>query len=149
MGRRDALTKGLAITGTVLIWIPLLLPVVFGLARYARAHMFQVDYLMPAELSPVVALGGGLILWAALRARSRQKLTGWGLGVALVALVVSQVIAVVTGLASGESEAVGWRWALVVGVYALYPLALILVGVGGVLLLRDLFGVSQSASAGA
>lgn len=149
MGKRDALAKGLAVAGTVLIWIPLLLPLVFALARYARAHRFQVDYLMPAELFPIVAIGGGLLLWAALRARSRQKLIGWALGVGLVALIVSQVLAVVTGLASGESEAVGWRWALVAGVYGLYPLALILVGVGGVLLLRDLYGVSRSASAGA
>ncbi len=104
---------------------------------------------MPAELFPIVAIGGGLLLWAALRARSPQKVIGWGLGAGLVALIVSQVLAVVTGLASGESEAVGWRWALVVGVYALYPLALILVGVGGVSLLRDLYRVSQSASTGA
>jgi hypothetical protein len=144
MQKRDALTKGLALAGTVLIWIPLALPFLFAFARYARARMFQVDYLMPAELFPIVAIGACLLLWAALRARSRHKLIGWGMGIAMAALIGSQALAIVTGLASGETEPVGVRWTLVVGLYALYPLALVLIGVGGVFLLRDLFGRRQS-----
>jgi hypothetical protein len=149
MPKRDALTKGLAIAGTVLIWIPLLLPILFGLARYTRAGIFRVDYLMPAELFPIVAIGGCLILWAALRARSRQRLIGWGIGIAVAALIGSQALAVVTGLASGETEPVGIWWALVVALYALYPLALVLIGVGGASLLGGLFKVPGSASVSA
>ncbi|MCX6070857.1 MAG: hypothetical protein NTU91_08375 [Chloroflexi bacterium] len=146
MQKRDGLTKGLAIAGTVLIWIPLVLPFLLAFARYARARMFQVDYLMPAELFPIVAIGACLLLWAALRARSRRKLIGWGIGIAIAGLIGSVALAEVTGLASGETEPAGVWWALVLALYALYPLALILIGVGGVLLLRDLFKTPRSPS---
>ena len=52
----------------------------------------------------------------------------------------------VTGLASGETEPGGWQWVLVLASLAIYSLALAAVGVGGILLLRDLFkgqGASQ------
>jgi peptidoglycan/LPS O-acetylase OafA/YrhL len=97
------------------------------------------DYLMPAELFPLALAGGCLLIWAALRARSRR-----GLGIAAGLLVVGQVLAVVTGLASGETEPAGWQWALVLASIAGYSLALVVVGVGGLLLLRDLFKPPQS-----
>ncbi len=53
------------------------------------------------------------------------------------------MLAVVTGLASGETEPVGWWWALVVASIAVYSLALVAIGVGGVLLLSDLFKPSR------
>ena len=101
--------------------------------------MFRFDYLMPAELFPVALSGGGLLLWAALRARTRRKLIPWGLGCAVGLLVGGQGLAFATGLASGEIEPVGWWWALVLGAIISYALALVAIGVGGVLLLRDLF----------
>ena len=94
---------------------------------------------MPAELFPVALVGGGLLIWAALRARSRRRIIGWGLGVAVGSLVGGQALAVVTGLASGETEPTGWWWALVLTSIVVYALALVVIGVGGVMLLRDLF----------
>jgi hypothetical protein len=106
--------------------------------------MFRFDYLMPAELFPVALAGGLLLIWAALRARSRQRLIGWGLVIAAGLLVGGQALAVVTGLASGETEPVGLWWALVLASLVIYTLALVDMGVGGVLLLRDLFRTSRS-----
>jgi hypothetical protein len=146
MGKRDAHTKGLAIAGTVLVCLPVLLPFVLSLVLFIRARMLRFDYLAPAEVFPVAFVGMCLLLWSALRARSRQKLVGWGLGIALAALIGSQALAIVTGLASGETEPVGIWWTLVLGCYALYPLALVVIGIGGVLLLRDLFKVPRSPS---
>lgn len=100
--------------------------------------MLRFDWLMPAELFVVALVGGGALLWAAIRARSRRALIGWSLGIAVVSLVGSQALAVVTGLASGATEPAGWPWALVVALLALYSLALVAMGVGGVLLIRDL-----------
>jgi hypothetical protein len=54
-------------------------------------------------------------------------------------LVGGQVLAVVTGLASGEAEPAGGRWTVVLASIVVYSLALVAMGVGGVLLLRDLF----------
>jgi len=145
MEKKGILTKSLAIVGTVLVWIPILAPAFFSAALLTQARIFRFDYLMPAELFPVALVGGFLLLWAALRARSRRGLIGGSLGGAAVLLVGSQALAVVTGLASGETAPTGWPWALVLSLLALYVLALVVMGVGGVLLLRDLFKVARSA----
>jgi hypothetical protein len=139
MENKGTLTKILAITGTVLVWFPLLAPVLLSVVLFVQAGMFRMDYLMPAELFPVALGGGLLLLWAAIRARSRRAVIGWGLGIAVGLLFGSQALAVVTGLASGEIEATGWQWALVLGSLIVYILALIAVGVGGILLLKDLY----------
>lgn len=136
VSKRDGLTKGLAGVGTVLIWIPIVLPVLFGALRYASARLLRVDYLMPGELFPIVAVGAVLLLWSAIRARAQRKLVGWTAGIGAVTLVVSQAVAIATGLASGDAEPDGWTLALVLGLYAIYPLAVIALGVGGVRLLR-------------
>ena len=139
MEKKGILTKILAIVGTVLVWFPILAPVLLSVAAITKERMFRFDYLMPAELFPVALVGGGLLIWAALRARSRQRLIGWGFGIAVGLLIGGQVLAVVTGLASGETEPTGWPWALVLGSLGGYSLSLLVIGIGGVLLVRDLF----------
>lgn len=143
MEKKGVLTKILAIAGTVLVWFPILAPVLLSVAVIIKERMFRFDYLMPAELFPAILAGGGLLIWAALRARSRRGIIGWGLGSAVGLLVGGQALAVVTGLASGETEPAGWWWALVLASIVVYSLALVVIGVGGVLLLRDLFKPSR------
>jgi hypothetical protein len=143
MKENDVLTRILAIAGTVLAWFPILAPVLFSIAALLREGVFRFDYLMPAELFPAALVGGGLLLWAALRARSRRGLIGWSLGIAIGLLVGGQMLAVVTGLASGRTEATGWWWAPVLASIVVYTLALAAIGVGGILLLRDLSRLSQ------
>jgi hypothetical protein len=143
MKNKSLLTKILAIAGTVLVWFPILAPLFFALERLVRAHRFMLDYLMPAELFPAVLVGGALLLWAALRMRTHRRLTAWALGAAVLLLVASQGLAVLTGLANGETEATGWRWALVFGFIMAYNLAVIVLGVGGIMLLRQLFKAAE------
>jgi hypothetical protein len=139
MEKKDGFTKGLAITGTALVWFPILAPIVLAFVALATMGQFLFDYLMPAELFPSALLGGTLLVWAAIRERSRLGLVAWGLGGAAGLLVGTQALAVVTGLASGASEPSGWRWALVTGGLVAFVAALIVLGIGGILLLRDLF----------
>jgi hypothetical protein len=139
MGKKDILNKILAIIGTLLVWVPILAPVLFSAVRLFTRPVFQIDYLMPAELFPLVLLGGGLLLWAAVLRKKFQRLIGWSLVSTLVLLAGSQGLAVVTGLASGRAEPGGWQWALVLVALAAYILAVGLIGVGGALLLWDLF----------
>ena len=139
MEKKNILTKVLAITGTVLVWFPILAPIILTTILLIVERIFRFDYLMPAELFPFALVGSGLLLWAALRAHSRTKLIGWGLGIAILMLFGGQGVAVLTGLASGEIEPIGWIWWLVLASLAIYSLALIFVGAGGALLLRDLF----------
>jgi MFS family permease len=146
MENKGVLTKILAIAGTVLVWLPILAPILFSTIRFIQRQMFQFDYLMPAELG-LFAFGGGiLLLVAAIRARSHVKLIGWGLGIALAFVVGGQAIAMVTGLASGATEPTGWQWMLVLGSLAAYSLAIVAIGVGGILLLRDVFKPDQIAT---
>lgn len=149
MEKRDVLTKVLAVAGTLLVWFPLLLPIALGVMRFASERGFRLDYLMPAELFPVALVGSGMLLWAAWRAGARRRVIGWGLAAAVVFLVGGQALAVVTGLASGAVEAAGWQWGLVLISIAVYTLALVMVGVGGLLLLRDLFASPGAPAASA
>jgi lipid-A-disaccharide synthase-like uncharacterized protein len=139
MGKTDALTRVLAVVGTVLAWLPLVAPFLFSAMFLVQARQLRFDYLMPAEFFPLALLGGALLLWAGLRARSRVRLIGAALAMAAALLLGVQAFAQVSGLASGAVEAVGWRWAVVLLALAGYSLALVAVGVGGVLLLRDVF----------
>ncbi len=144
MRRKSGLTKTLAIIGTALVWLPILAPVLLSVAVVIMYRVFRFDFLMPAELFPAILVGGGLLIWAALRAHSHWRLIGWGLGIAIGLLVGAQTLAVVTGLASGETEPAGWWWGLVLALTAVFSLAIVVVGVGGVLLLRDLFKTPRS-----
>src|SRR4030042_2347028 len=101
MEKRDTLSKILAFAGTVLVWLPILAPVVFVVIRLVQAGRFLFDYLMPAEVFPVVLLGGCLLAWAAWRARSHRKLIGWSLGLTGGLLLGAMGLAVGTGVASG------------------------------------------------
>jgi hypothetical protein len=139
MGKRDGLTKFLAIAGTVLIWLPLLAPVFFGAIRLIQSGRFHFDYLMPFELFPVELLGGILLIWAAFRAKSQKKLIGWSFVAAILLLAGFSALAVVTGLSSGESEATGLNWGLTLALIILSLLGLVTTGIGGILLIKDLY----------
>lgn len=137
MNQRSPLTRVLALLGTIAVWLPILFMLLTGVIGSIRARAFRMDYLIPAELFPIVLAGGGLLLWAAFRARRRRRLIGWSCVSAVAALILSQGLAVVTGLASGETPAEGWPYILVLSLLAIYDLAVVAIGVGGVLLLRD------------
>ena len=87
---KSVFTKILAIVGTVLVGLLILVPILLGIVSLFQDGRFRLDYLMPAELFPLVLVGGGLLLWAALRQRRFRGLIGWGLGSAVILLVGSQ-----------------------------------------------------------
>ncbi|MBI9050266.1 MAG: hypothetical protein JEZ00_12660 [Anaerolineaceae bacterium] len=138
-GDKSAFTKILAVIGTVLIWLPILIPIFFnGLFIFSEGQ-FLFDYLMPVELFAFALVGAGFLIWAAIRAKSKQSIIGWGLGIATATVICAQGLAVLSGLASGRTAATG-LWILIVLIFlVIYILALILSGLGGILLLRDLF----------
>jgi hypothetical protein len=139
MENKGILTKVLTVTGTVLVWTPILFTIATSVIGTIYSRMLRCDYLMPAELFPIALVGALLLLWASQRARSHKKLIGWGLVTAVVFLIGGQALAVISGLASGEVGPTGWAWALVVASIALYSLALIEIGIAGVLLWRKIY----------
>lgn len=137
MQKRDGLSKGLAIAGTVLVWFPILATLGFsGLRGFTR-----LDWLMPAELFPAVAAGAALLLWASIRAHSRRALVAWGIGIAAVSIVGGMLITSVSGLASGavEPEEARLAWGAALAMIGLYTASIVELGVSGALMLRDLF----------
>lgn len=139
MKKVNIFTRVLAILGTVLAWFPIFMPVSFSILRLAQTGSFHYDFLMPAEFFLVAFSGGILLWWSAHRAAVRHGLITWGLGVAVFSVVAGQLLAVFSGLASGETEPTGLAWMLVLTSLAIYTLALVVTGLGGVLLLRTLF----------
>lgn len=139
MENKNLLTKVLAIAGTVLVWFPIVAPILLSMILFAAERRFLLDYLMPAELFLFALVGSGLLLWATLRVHSRVKFILSGMGIAILMLVGVQWFAEATGLASGATEPTGWLWGIATAGLAIYSLGLILVGTGGLLLLRDLF----------
>jgi hypothetical protein len=143
MPNKGRFTKILALAGTALAWFSLLAPLFLSLVGFVDSRVFRLDYLMPAELYPFALVGGGLLLWAAMRMGSHRGLIGASLGGSAVFLIGTQVLAVVTGLASGENAAAGWRWILVLAGMAIFTLMLIITGLGGIVLIRELFKNSR------
>lgn len=139
MPRTNLITRLLALAGTALVWFPLLMPVVLALVVAFIAREVHFDYLMPAELFPLALVGSALLIWAALRSHAHRRLIVGGFVLAIALLVGGQALAVVTGLASGDIASSGWPLFVVLGSVIAYGLALTAVGVGGLLLLRDLF----------
>lgn len=136
---RDTFTRILAVGGTVMVWFSLLAPVFLTAAFFLQEGLLRFDFLMPAELFPVALAGSACLVWGSLRAGRRRALIGGGMAAAMASLVAAQLSAVMTGLASGEREPTGWPWALALGGILGYSAALIVVGAGGILLVRDLF----------
>ena len=130
MEKKDALAKGPAMVGTVLVWIPVLAPVILGFISLAMDGIYRFDYLMPAELGIMVFIGGALLLWGAFRARSRQGIVIWAFSIAAIAVIVL--------ITFGDVVPGSWEWMVVIGLLISYSLAIVAMGIGGIFLLRDL-----------
>jgi hypothetical protein len=139
MTNKGGFTKIQAILGTILVWLPILMPVFFSISRLIQTGHFNFDFLMPAEMFVFVLAGAGLLLWAAIRAQAWLKLIGWSLGIAIGALLAGSLLTMATGLASGETELEGFYWIVLIAPLAIYSLGLVIAGVGGVLLVLELF----------
>lgn len=139
MENKGVLTKILAIAGIVLVWFPILTPILLTTILYIQEQVFRLDYLVPAELFLSFLIGGGILLWAVLQVHSHAQWIGWSLGIAVILLFGGQLIAVVTGLANGITEPAGGWWAVVVASLVIYIVAILETGIGGILLLRDVF----------
>ena len=149
MENKNRFTRLIASVGTMLVLFPVVMPVLLLLASLVTGQGFNFDYLMPAELFPSALAGGALLLWASLRARLRRKLIAWSLGAAIGLPFVGQALAVVTGLASGDTPPES-GWVVVIwAALAAYTAALVALGVGGVLLVRDVFRSAGSSATAA
>lgn len=126
----------------ILIWLPLLAPVMFSLIALISRGVFHIDYLMPAELSLLEAIGGIMLLWVAFTENYQKKLVGWSVAIAVVSLVGGQAFAEISGVATGAVK--DWQLQLTMGAIAVYTLSIIALGIGAVRLFKKVFYSTSS-----
>ena len=137
MDKKSRFSWWLALRATILLWFPFAVLVVFSVSRLilTGSLMFNgvlmVDYLIPAELFLVVAVGALLLLWAAIRAKKMLVEVIIGCVLGLIGLGLGQGMAVWTGLAHGDTEPTGWPWITVLGLIILYDLAVVFLAIVG------------------
>ena len=137
--QKSALTKIFAISGAVLLWAPILFMFVTAIVGSIAGKALLFDYLMLAELFPLVALGLVLLVLASLLARTFRKWFGWGGVAALVALTGGQLFASASGLASGAIEPAGAVFAVVISAIVVYNVIVVALAVLAIVLIRRLF----------
>lgn len=137
--QKSALTKIFAISGAVLLWAPILFMFVTAIVGSIAGKTLLFDYLMLAELFPLVALGLVLLVLASLLARTFRKWFGWGGVAALVALTGGQLFASASGLASGAIEPAGAVFAVVISAIVVYNVIVVALAVLAIVLIRRLF----------
>lgn len=142
MNKKLIFIKILAVTGNIIVWLINLAPFIFSAITLFVSREFRFDYLIPAELFPFAFIAGGLLLWSSLLKHSYQKLICWSYAVAFGSLVLGQILAMVTGLASGDINPSGWPYMVVMASIIIYVLGLILEGIGGLLLLKRVYSKS-------
>ena len=109
MKKGNILKKVLAVSGTVLVFLPLLSTVAIAVIHSLSVGRFQLDYLMPAELFFVVFIGALLLLWAALWARLYRPHIAIGFSCVVLLFFAMQAVAFISGLASGKTAPDGGR----------------------------------------
>ena len=137
--QKTALTKVFAVSGTVVLWAPILFLFVTAIVGSIAGKALLFDYLMLAELFPIVALGLILLVLASLLSRTFRKWFGWGSVAALAALTAGQIFASVSGLASGALAENGAAFAVVIVSIVFYNIIVVALAILGILLIRRLF----------
>ena len=145
MSKGRGLTRGLAIAGTVLVWLPLVCsPVLVMLMGPQAIRVRDVGTFLlvlgvgASDLYPLALVGGCLLMWAAVRARSHRWAIGLGLGAQITDLAVMQVRNAMMA-SGGPAASTSWpEWATSVSVSALWA-GWIVAAVAGVSLVCALF----------
>lgn len=141
--QKNALIKIFAIAGTVMLWAPILFMFLTAIFGSIARKMLLFDYLMLAEMFPIVALGLVLLIFTTLLTRTFRKWFGWGSVAALVALVACNLVAVASGLASGTTPPSGPFFILVNASIIVFNLLVIALAVLAIVLLRRIFQKKQ------
>ncbi len=133
MEKKKTFSLILAITGTTLVWLPVIFMVITGIVGSISAHQLLVDYMLPAELGFMVIVGAATLLWAAIRERSYIKPIAITAGLALLMIVGCSGVAAISGLASGRVTEAQAPLALTVSMALLigYDLMVVLLGLFG------------------
>jgi hypothetical protein len=137
--QKSALTKIFAVAGAVLLWAPILFMFLTAIVGSIARKSLIMDYLLLAEVFPIVALGLVLLVLATLLSRSFRKLIGWGSAAALLALVATNIVAAATGLASGAIKPEGAPLIATNICIAIFDILILVLAILAIFLLKHIF----------
>ena len=137
--QKSALAKIFAVSGTLLLLAPILFMLVTAVVGSIADQRLLFDYLMLAELFPIVALGLVLLVLGSITSRVLPKWIGWTSAAALILLAVSLIFAQASGLSSGAQSMQSGAFVLVIIGIALYNLLIVGIAILGILLVKKLF----------
>ncbi len=140
---KSTLSKVFAISGTALVWLPVLFMFLTAIIGSISRGMLLFDYLMLAELFFIVLAGAVLLLAAGILSKTLAKWFVWSSAAAVLSLAATQLIAVVSGLAHGDREPSGFIFGVVIGMIVLYNLLVIGIGILGILLIKQLYAKKE------
>lgn len=138
MKKKVRLLRILVYIGAACIWLPLITPLIFSIIHLFMTGSLMIDYLMPAELLPMVLVGGVLFTYIAFRIRSHRLIISLSAAGTVLLFLAISVAASLTGLASGANEPEGWRLFLVMSLLAGYIIDVIVLGLGGISLIKHM-----------
>lgn len=106
--------------------------------------MVRFDYLLIGEMFPLILLGGGLIIGAAIREKRFWKLL-LSLYISAIGLLFgSQGLAIQVGIASGARPAEGFWWIMVLGGIILYSLLSLVLAIYSAILFKGIIHPKQT-----
>lgn len=143
LGKKGPLTKILAIAGTLLVCFAIVTPILTFADVLAADRVGQFDYLTSVGLFPFAVVGALLLVLSEMQSSLRAEISRTGFSLVIITQVLR--LGLSRGVAAGVIELAGLWWALAFMLYAVYFLALVALGVCGVLLLRESFKGSSSA----
>lgn len=137
--QKSALSKIFSVAGAILLWAPILFMFATAIFGSIAGKTLLFDYLMLAELFPLIAFGLVLLVLTSLMTHLYRKWFGWGALAALVTLSAGQVFATVSGLASGALVEHGAIFAIVIATILVYNLVIIALAILSLVLIKQLF----------
>lgn len=135
--KNPVISKVLAIVGTALSLFPIAFMLFTSVVGSIDEGRFLMDYMFPAELGFVIAIGAVILLfsaWASPADRKRVLIAG---GAAIVLFVLVIVVAMASGI-DDTPEPSGFFFGLVIALLILYDLATAAIGAAGILYVRRL-----------
>lgn len=118
--------------GIMIVLSPLLIMVLASAIHLFRSGFLVFDYLLPAELFPLVLIGGLLLLAVSLSQKMEQRLVGLGLAIPVLSLMLLIGYARLSGMDSSP-DGPGTVQRVMIGLLmATYIAGLIVLAWGGI-----------------
>lgn len=139
MKNKILISKIISIIGTTLVWIPIIAPIFFTLILLFTRKILVFDFLMPMELFFLIIIGAILLIVSSIIMKYNWKIIGISFIVIISMFIIPQVIAVLTGVASGAAKMTTMMYIILLTFVLIYITFLVILGISAISLTKKLF----------